>query len=139
MADAVAVKQMINTDTHVGYRFTNLSDGTGETDVTKITKSSLKATDGVAPDSVDIWRVRWCIQKIDYVKLSWDHTADDIAMILSGNGYDDFDGLIPDRRDPVPNADPRSTGGTGNLLLTTGGAASGGSYDITIWLKKAST
>ncbi len=35
-------------------------------------------------------------------------------------------------------ADPRSSGGTGDILLTTAGALSGATYDITIGFKKRS-
>jgi hypothetical protein len=34
--------------------------------------------------------------------------------------------------------DPRSAGGTGDILLTTAGTTSGQTYDITLWLRKNS-
>lgn len=137
MADVVTTRTIIDSKTHLCLHLTNVSDGTGETNVAKIVRANYKATDGNAPDSLDIYRIRWAVQGFTSVKLSWDHTTDDTAMILSGNGYDDFDGNIPEYRDPFTLNDPRSTGGPGDLLLSTSGAVSGATYEITIWIKKA--
>ncbi len=102
-----------------------LSDATGESNVVKIDKSALLNTIGSEPVAIDIMSVRWNIQGFSYIKISWDHTADDTAMLLSGNGFDSFEEACGLR-------DPRTTGGTGDVLLTSVGAASGATYDITI-------
>jgi hypothetical protein len=62
------------------------------------------------------------------VRLDWDHTADDELATLGGAGALDWSatgGII----------DPRSTGGTGDILLTTNAASSGDTYDITIYAR----
>lgn len=110
----------------------NISDGTGETAVIKVVKASLLLDLGgnaaaLVPTSIDIEWARWAVQGFSSVRLFWDHTTDDLAMVLSGNGYEDFD-----QRGPL--ADPRSAGGTGDILLTTAGALSGATYDITLGL-----
>jgi hypothetical protein len=136
MADTVATI-VIEDYALSAYRtvhLTCISDGTGESNVVKIDKSTIStAPDGAEPAALDILWVRWNIQGISYVKLSWDHTTDAVAMVLSGNGYEEF----RNQRGDVPLLDPRTAGDTGDLLLTSVGAVSGGSYDITICVRKA--
>jgi hypothetical protein len=141
MADAVTSRVLIDTPTHYAIHLTNISDGTGESAVAKIDKSTLtdSSNPAVEPDSLDIVAVRWNMQGFTYVKLLWDHNTDDTALVLSGSGYDDFmaaDGSIPGLNRTEGLKDPRSTGGPGDLLLTTVGATSGSTYDITIWVRK---
>jgi hypothetical protein len=65
-----------------------------------------------------------------------------VAMVLTGSGFEDFsdDGpaVMKDTRRDGVKADPRSSGGTGDLLLTTNGAVNGGTYDITLAVRKTS-
>lgn len=142
MADAVTNVTVIETQEELVIHLTNISDGTGESAVSKTTKSGLKSTAGTAPASLDIEQVRWAIQGMTYVKLVWDHTTPDTALLLSGNGFDDFRGNDRAFRNAIRTGgllDPRSSGLTGDLKLTTVGAISGGTYDITLWLHKAPT
>lgn len=125
MADTVTSNVVQNSKTEYKIHLTCISDGTGESAVVKIDKSTLTNSNGVEPIAINITSIRWAIQGFSYIKLLWDHTTDDVAMILSGNGYDDFS-------DGGGLRDPRSTGTTGDLLLTSVGAASGATYDITI-------
>ena len=125
MADTVTSQVMQNSKMEYVVHLTGLSDATGESAVIKVDKSALTNTGGVEPKAIDIMSIRWNIQGYSYIKLAWDHTTDDTAMLLSGNGYDNFEEASGLR-------DPRSTGGTGDLLLTSVGAASGATYDITI-------
>ena len=69
------------------------------------------------------------VQGFTYVRLDWDATTDDEIAVL-GQGQGSFDwtadgGLV----------DPASTGATGDIVLTTNGAASGATYTITIGLR----
>ena len=128
MADTVAsnvIQNTVSTDGIYKIHLTGVSDGTGESDVVKIDKSAFTSYDGSEPGIINLQSVRWNIQGFSYITLEWDHTTDDVAMRLSGNGYDNFaagGGL----------RDPASSGGTGDLLLTSTGAASGATYDITL-------
>lgn len=125
MADTVTSIVVQNSKTEYKVHLTCISDGTGESAVAKIDKSTLTNSVGLEPAAIHIMSIRWAIQGFTYVKLLWDHTTDDVAMILSGNGYDDFSeggGL----------RDPQTVGTTGDLLLTSVGAVSGATYDITI-------
>lgn len=139
MADAVTNKTIINTSDRLEIHLTNISDGTGETNVIKVDKSTFTAPDGAEPASVDIEWVRWSVQGFASVRLLWDHTTDDLGLVLAASGYDDYagpavQGFVPLRL----NADPRSAGGTGDVLLTTNGGGSGSTYDITISFIKQS-
>ncbi|MEK0418299.1 MAG: hypothetical protein RI949_2305 [Pseudomonadota bacterium] len=120
---------------YAAYHFTGVSDGTGETNVAKIDKSAMAvAPDNAEPAALDILQVDWNIQGFSYIKLSWDHTTDDTAMVLpAGGGSRTF----PNQHGEWYLKDPRSSGGTGDLLLTSVGAASGATYDITVYVKKA--
>ena len=107
-------------------KLTNISDGTGESDVVKVDVSALIGPDGTAPTYTAIEEVQWSIQGFTSVRLEWDAATDDEALILAaGNGYMNFanvGGLV----------DPRAAGTTGDILLTTAGAVSGATYDLTL-------
>ncbi len=120
---------------YAAYHFTGISDGTGESGVVKIDKSAMAvAQDGAEPAAVDILQVDWNIQGFTYVKLSWDHTTDQTAMLLpAGAGSRAF----PKPLGEFYLKDPRTAGDTGDLLLTSVGAVSGATYDITVYVRKA--
>jgi hypothetical protein len=132
MADTVTSSIILGGAASKKYivHLTGISDGTGETNVIKVDRSALTAINRSAPTRIDIASVRWNIQGYTYIKFSWDHTVDDTALVLSGNGYDNFEthgGL----KDPNTSLDT-VTGAIGDLLLTSAGAVSSGSYDITL-------
>jgi hypothetical protein len=63
MADAVTSQTLIDGPTHAVMKFTNLSDGTGESAVTKVDVSALQNDQyGIACTGVTIERIWWqCI------------------------------------------------------------------------------
>ena len=125
MADAVTTKVLQNTESEYVIRLTCISDATGESDVVKVDKSTLTNVNGSVPLAINIMSARWAIQGFSYIKLEWDATTDDVAMLLSGNGYDNFEAAGGLR-------DPRSSGAVGDIVLTSVGAAAGATYDITL-------
>lgn len=133
MADTVVSQLLGQEPMRKVLHIANISDGTGETAVIKLDKSLYtRPTPGspsvfAEPTSVDIEWVRWNVQGFSSVRIYWDHTTDDLALVLAGSGFDDFDG-----RGPL--VDPRSAGGPGDLILTTAGAAAGATYDISLGL-----
>jgi hypothetical protein len=149
MADAVTTRILVDTPTQTIVHLTCISDGTGETAVIKADKSTLVFCPGIitagvraAPAeaaSLDVEAVRWNVQGFTSVRFLWDHTTDDVALALSGGGYDDFVGPGGERgRSIIPTlSDPRSAGGAGDILLTSVGAVSGATYDLTLWLRKS--
>lgn len=125
MADTVTSNVLQSNKADYVIRLTCISDGTGETNVVKIDRSTLTNITGAEPTRISIQSVRWAIQGFSYVKLSWDATTDDTALVISGNGYDNFEAASGLR-------DPRSSGNVGDLLLTSVNAISGATYDITL-------
>lgn len=130
MADTVDTKVLFNGTRLYGVRLTNVSDGTGESAVIKVDISTLVGPNGVdAPTYTKVRELEWSIQGFSSVRLFWDHTTDDeISVLAPGNGYASYEGL-------GGMVDPKSAGGTGDILLTTAGAATGATYDITIVLE----
>ena len=140
MADAVTTNEIFESPKQIIVHLTNLSDATGETNVVKVDKSAIDvASDGAEAASLDIEWIDWNIQGFTYVKLSWNHTTDDVAMLLNGSGFKDFraKGELLGYTQTNGLKDPRSAGTTGDILLTTAGTTSGNTYDITICLRKA--
>lgn len=125
MADTVTTQVVQNSKAEYVVHLTGISDATGETNVVKIDKSTLTDVLGVEPPRIIINSARWCIQGFSYIKLTWDHATDATALVLNGNGYDNF-ADVGGLRDTLLNDS------TGDLLLTSVGAASGSTYDITL-------
>lgn len=131
MADAVT-KITQETPNSVIVHMTNISDGTGESAVIKVDRSTLTMPLGTTPTNLPIRSVRWAIQGFSSVRLLWDHTADDVAFVMSGNGYEEF---VSGIRDPNTSTDT-VTAAIGDVILTTAGAVSGATYDITLVVGK---
>ena len=135
MADAVTSRVVSDSTDEYTIHLTNISDGTGESAVVKVDISTLTASDGAVPVSLDILECRWAIQGFASVRILWGTTSAVVALVLSGNGYDDFRGDTFNRAEHGLT-DPRTATGERDILLTTNGAVSGATYDITLRLRK---
>lgn len=125
MADSTDNLVLQSGGKHHIVRLQNISDGTGESGVVKVDLSALVKSDGTAPTKSRVKEIFWNSGGFTSIRLYWDHTTDDEIAALSGSGYLDFHsigGLL----------DPASTGGTGDILLTTAGAISGATYTIVL-------
>ena len=128
MADTVsAVTAYSSNKGEYVRRFTNRSDGTGESAVTKIDVSSFTNAAGKDGTKAVIDRIEWSVSGFDYVLLYWDHSSDVTIAVLNGSGVMDFS-YFGGFKDP-------GAGGTGDVLATTNGGSAGSSYDITIYYK----
>lgn len=127
MADTVDTLVLVSGQNRRAIRITNVSDGTGESAVSKIIKANFVGPDGVnAPGKLVLEEIQWSIQGFTSVRLFWAHTTpDEISVLGTGNGYFNF-------RNVGGLVDPASAGGTGDLTVTTAGAVSGATYDITL-------
>lgn len=130
MADAVTVRYVYAGKRRHILNCQNISDGTGESAVIKADISTLTVANGIqVPTYTAIDMIDYNIQGFASVRLLWDHTTDDLAAVLpAGVGTIHWwaeGGLV----------DPKSSGGTGDILLTTNGGASGSTYDITIFFR----
>lgn len=130
MADAVTSEYLFSGRKRKILHLTNISDGTGESAVVKADISTLTINgNGTVPTGSAVDMIDYNIQGISSVRLFWDHTTDDeIAILPAGNGTIDWNAI-------GGKSDPRTTGGTGDIVLTTNGAVSGGTYDITIYFR----
>ena len=127
MADVVTNQVVFSGKRRHVVHLTSESDSTGESGVVKVDISTLRDARGEQITYTSVERIFGVVNGFDYVKLAWDHTTDDTIAVVSGLFDLDFrcyGGLV----------DPRSAGGTGDIVLTTEGAADGASYDITIEL-----
>ena len=131
MADAVTSQTLIDGGKQVVMKFTNVSDGTGESAVVKVDVSALEASvDGDTCTGVVIERIWWqCIGM--KVKILFDATTDAFCIELgenqSGNhNYSTFGGL-------TNNA---GSGVNGDVLFTTVGHTSADTYTIILKMKK---
>lgn len=139
MPDTVAVRTLKETPSRLVVQLTGVSDGTGESAVLKVDKSAFLATDGAEPASLDIERIDWVVAGYPHIQLLWDHTADDQAVVLPAGAAElHYNDTLPgDRGGPPTLADPRSAGGTGDILLTSPATATTGRYLIVLYLLKS--
>lgn len=126
MADLVQARYIFDGRRRKLLHLTNVSDGTGESAVVKADISALFIQGSIVPAYSVVDMIDYNIQGMTSVRLHWDHTTDDlIALLPEGSGCIDFAAY-------GGKVDPRSTGGTGDILLTTAGQVNGGTYDILI-------
>jgi len=131
MADAVTSQTLADGPKYAVMKFTNVSDGTGESAVTKVDVSALASSaDGDACSGVVIERIWWqCIGM--KVQILWDATSDQFCIELgenqSGNhDYTIFGGL-------TNNA---GAGKNGDVKFTTVGATAADTYTVILYLRK---
>lgn len=129
MADTVNVQILRNDGDWYVVRMTNESDGTGESAVAKVDISGLTMTNNKTVTYTSMYLIEYAVNGFNYVVLEWNHTTPDEIAVLSGNG-------LIDLRSVGGQVDPKSSGGTGDIQLTTDGAFDGASYDITLHLRK---
>jgi hypothetical protein len=127
MADSVTSQTIMDGSKTVVMKFTNVSDGTGETAVVKADASALLN----APSKLKVMRV-WAMTDGLSVNVLFDATADVLALSVP-SGF-------------MEHLDFRSFGGvnnnagsgvTGDISFTTVGASAGDSYSIVLELSKS--
>ena len=126
MGDAVATQTILDGSKKLVMKFTNVSDGTGESTVKKVDVSALAP----AATKVKITKIMFSTDGMA-VQLWWDATGNVLAYTLAADQTDVLDfrpvgGLIN-------NA---GVGVTGDLLFTTSGHTAGDSYSIVMEMDK---
>ena len=126
MADAVSTQTLFDGSKKVIIKFTNISDGTGESEVIKVDASALSSN----PSKVKINQI-WFSTDGMAVQVWWDATANVLAYLIVGNqngilDFRSFGGL-------VNNA---GAGVTGDILFTTSGHTSGDTYTVIMEVEK---
>lgn len=128
MVDTVNNQVVFNGNRRHIVHLTNESDGTGESLVAKVDISTLTDGHGEAATRSTIDLIEYAVNGMNYVVLEWNHDTNDEIAVLKGNGVVDWAAF-------GGKTDPSTTGGDGDIVLTTDGAADGDSYDITIHLR----
>ena len=131
MADAETSQTIIDGERNCIIKFTNVSDGTGESAVAKVDVSALASNAaGVACSEVRVMRVSHAIVGMS-VQMFLNASSNVLLMELaeSSNGHMDFKdfGGLPN------NA---GSGKNGDILFTTKGHSSGDTYSIVLEMIK---
>ena len=131
MADAVTSQTIFDGDKKVIQKFTNISDGTGESEVKKVDVSALTTNGhGQTCTSVTIEKIWWqCVGM--KTRLFFDATSNAFIIELGENqsGYHDYSVICG----LTNNA---GTCKTGDVKFTTVGASSGDTYTVILYLRK---
>jgi|TARA_Y100000114_G_C11740988_1_gene318951 hypothetical protein len=131
MADTVTSQTIQDGERVAVLKFTNESDGTGESSVKKVDVSALTTNSkGESCTSVSIARIHWFCRGMG-VDIEFDASTNVLAVTLapdsSGDEYfDQFSG--------IPNN--AGSGVTGDIDFTTVGHSSGDAYSIILVLNK---
>tara|TARA_R100000388_G_scaffold94182_1_gene80593 strand:+ start:716 stop:1120 length:405 start_codon:yes stop_codon:yes gene_type:complete len=131
MADAVTSQTLIDGVKTAVLKFTNISDGSGESNVAKVDVSTLANNDvGDACTGASIEKIWWQCNGMK-VQLLFDATSNVLAIELGENqsGYHDYTGF----GGIINNA---GSGKTGDILFTTVGHSSADSYTIILQVRK---
>ncbi len=132
MADTVTSQTIQDGERKAVLKFTNISDGTGESAVTKIDVSALSANSaGAACTEVAVAKIWWqCVGM--GVELLNDATTDTLIIGLSpdSNGYHDYSDFSG-----IPN--DAGSGKTGDVKFTTIGASSTDTYTVIVEVLKS--
>jgi hypothetical protein len=127
MADAVASQTILDGERLFIAKFTNFSDGTGETNVIKIDVSTLNPNSfGLACNGVKLNKIYGTTHGME-VQILWDATTDVFAWQIPQNSnylmdFSSFGG--------IPNN--AGAGKTGDVLFTTRDAGAGDMYSIVL-------
>lgn len=130
MVDAVATQIIFQGDKQIVMKFTNISDGTGESAVVKVDVSTLTSFQGKPCIAVQVDKIYATTSGMD-VRMLWDADTDVLIMTIPTNtsqtfNFEDWGGIDNNS----------GTGKTGDISFTTIGATSGDSYSIILYMRK---
>ena len=131
MADAVTSQTIIDGERNCIIKFTNVSDGTGESAVAKVDVSALAANSrGVSCSEVRVMRISHSVVGMS-VQLFLNATTNVLLMEVaeSSNGHMDF-------KDFGGLSNNAGSGKNGDILFTTKGHSSGDTYSIVLEMVK---
>ena len=132
MADAVTSQTLLDGERLAIMKFTNISDGTGETAVTKVNVSTLTPSNsGKACTGVTVNKITSVCHGLE-VRMYWDATTD-VPFFLSTintnyeNDFSRFGGI-------TNNA---GTGKNGNIVFSTADTTAGDTYTVVLEMVKS--
>ena len=138
MADVVTSQTIVDTSgTKTVMKFTNISDGSGETLVTKMDASALTfMTEDATKSIAKIW---WSINTTNGksgVELLWAGTTNSTIGFFTGVGYHDYftsGNSIPNNATLTANTSP-----SGDVLFSTKGFVAGDNYTVIVEVRQMS-
>lgn len=136
MADVVTTQVLKDHAGGYAVKLTNISDGTGESNVIKVDASTLVANTGVGAERLTITKLMWSVASgtsstmSPRVVLSWAGSPNTVIATLTGSGYWD---LSTGAQAPFTNNAPTPTG---DILLSTTGFTANAAYTLVIEGKK---
>lgn len=130
MADAVASQTIFDGGRTAVMKFTNISDGTGESAVLKVDVSALTSYQGQTCTGVNIVNLDAITVGMG-VDILWDASTDVVCYTVGADQFVSFDfqrfgGL----------SNNAGAGKTGDIMFTTVGASSGDRYTIVLEMIK---
>jgi hypothetical protein len=136
MADAVTSQTIEDGGKNLVMKFTNISDGTGESAVAKIDVSAVdtEPSTGAACSRVTLQRI-WFSNIGMGFKLHWKATSNMFICQAPKDWSDTWD--FTDSSITLPGIPNNAGGGVnGDLLLTTNDHTSGDTYSVVVWALK---
>ena len=131
MADAVTSQTLMDGERVAIMKFTNISDGTGESAVTKVNVASLNPNNlGIACNGVTVTKITSVCHGME-VRMLWDATTD-VPFFLAAvntNYQNDFSSI-----GGITNNS--GAGKNGNILFTTSDASNGDTYTVVLEMVK---
>jgi hypothetical protein len=132
MADAVTTQTLLDGERLAIMKFTNISDGTGETAVTKVNVSTLTANGaGKACTGVTVTKITSVCHGME-VRMYWDATTDVPFFLatINTNYENDFSKI----GGITNNA---GSGKNGNIVFSTADATAGDTYTVVLEMVKS--
>lgn len=133
MVDTVTAQVLLKGPRHLVKRFTNVSDGTGESGIKKVDAAGAECAVVVQGQTIHAG-VHLKVTRVEYdvkgmgLRIQWDASSPADMLVLGG--YDDLD-----FRDVGGIQNPGTgtlTGSTGSILFTTLGAVANSSYSVVL-------
>ena len=137
MADTVTTQTLKDSASTWAVKLTNVSDGTGEAGVVKVSANTLIASDGGSTQRLSINKIFWNVARgtsslqDPRVTLAWRGTSNTTIVTLTGSGTLD---LTTNLQAPLTNN--AGAGANGDILLTTTGFTASAGYTIILEGKK---
>jgi len=132
MADAVTSQTLLDGERLAIMKFTNISDGTGETAVTKVNVANLTASNsGKACTGVTVTKITSVCHGLE-VRMYWDASTD-VPFFLStiNTNYENDFSIIGG----ITNNS--GAGKNGNIVFSTADASAGDTYTVVLEMVKS--
>ena len=130
MADAVTSQKIVDNDKKLVYKFTNISDGSGEASVEKIDVSGLNTnSEGDTCSRITLTQLWYDLGGMR-VAIEWNATSNVVALVLGGSAAAGVENGHFDFREFGGISNNAGSGINGDVDLTTHGHTAHDHYTI---------